>query len=117
MGAISIILRKPPYGSVDAAEAVRHALGGVTEDLTVSLVLVDGGVHAARAGQDTSGSEFVSIADGIRDCIDMGVTVYVERLSLKDEQIDASELIDGVNVSGSHEIAEVIGDSATTMIF
>jgi len=32
MGSISIVLRKAPYGTTDAAEAIRHALGGATEE-------------------------------------------------------------------------------------
>lgn len=117
MGTVCIMLRRPPYGAVDAAEALRHALGGVTEEMAVNLILVDGGVQAARAAQDTAGSEYASIAEGIRDCIDMGVAVYAERLSLKDQGLDVSELIGGVVVAGSHEIAEVIRDSDTTMVF
>ncbi len=54
MGSISIILRRPPYGTVDAPEAIRHALGGITEDMAVRLILVDGGVTAAKKGQDIS---------------------------------------------------------------
>jgi sulfur relay (sulfurtransferase) DsrF/TusC family protein len=46
MNSVCIILRKPPYGTVDAAEAVRHALGGVIEELAVRLILLDAGVHA-----------------------------------------------------------------------
>ena len=48
MGSVSIILRRPPYGSVDASEAIRHALGGIIEEMEVKLILVDGGVAAAR---------------------------------------------------------------------
>jgi sulfur relay (sulfurtransferase) DsrF/TusC family protein len=117
MGAITIILRRPPYGAVDAAEAIRHALGGVTEEVSVNLVLVDSGVHAARTAQDTKGSEYMNVAEGIGDCIDMGVTVYAERLSLKEQGLDASDLVGGVVVAAGHEIAEVISDSDTTMIF
>lgn len=44
MEKIAMILRKPPYGDINAAEAVRHALGAVSGDIAVSLILVDGGV-------------------------------------------------------------------------
>lgn len=114
---ISIILRRPPYGTVDASEAIRHALGGVTEDVEVKLVLVDGGVNAARKGQDTSGTSYSSIEEGIRDCIDMGVEVYVDKASLKEEYIEPDRLIDGVKIVNSHEIAEIIKTSELTMIF
>ncbi|NOZ26184.1 MAG: DsrE family protein [Nitrospirae bacterium] len=117
MGRISIILRRPPYGTVDASEAIRHALGGVTEDMDVNLILVDGGVNAARRNQDTSGTEYMNAGEGIRDCIEMGIGVYADKLSLKDSHLDADELEEGVTVASSHEIAELVKESDTTMIF
>ncbi len=117
MGSISIILRRPPYGTVDAAEAIRHALGGVTEDMTVRLVLVDGGIQAARKGQDVEGTEYQSIENGIRDCIEMGVEVVVDKSSMKEEHLETEELIEGVSIANSYEVAEIIKDSDTVMIF
>lgn len=114
---ISIILRRPPYGTVDASEAVRHALGGVTEEVEVKLVLVDGGVNTARKGQDTSSTPYSSMEEGIKDCIDMGVEVYVDRLSMKEEFLEPDRLIEGVRIVNSHEIAEIIKTSELTMIF
>lgn len=117
MGSISILLRKGPYGSVDAAEAVRHAMGAVTEDLSVNLILVDAGVSAALTGQDPSGTAYLSIEEGIRDCLDMGVAVYVDRSSLREHQFDAHRLIPGVAEVPSSGIAEVIQDSDTVLVF
>lgn len=117
MGSISIILRRPPYGTVDAPEAIRHALGGVIEEISVNLILLDGGVNAARKGQDISHTEYASIESAIKDCIDMGIAVYADKTSIKDEQIEDSQLIDGVIVANSSEIAEIIKESDTVMIF
>lgn len=55
MSKIAMILRKAPYGDINAAEAVRHAMGGAADELSVSLVLVDSGVLLARKGQDDTG--------------------------------------------------------------
>jgi len=117
MGSISIILRRPPYGTVDASEAIRHALGGITEDMTVRLVLVDGGVNAARRNQETSGTEYMNAGEGIRDCIDMGIDVYADKLSLKDSHLETDEIEEGVIVASSPEIAEIVKESDTIMIF
>jgi predicted peroxiredoxin len=117
MGSISIILRRPPYGTVDASEALRHALGGVTDDMEVKLLLVSGGVHAARKGQDVSQTEYMNAGEGLQDCIDMGVTVYADEASLKREQIGRDCIIEGVMISSSSEIAAIIGRTDTTMIF
>ncbi len=117
MGTVSIILRRPPYGSVDASEAIRHALGGVTTgEMAVRLILLDAGVNAARKGQDTSSTEYLSIEAGVRDCIDMGVEVYVDKISLN-ANLENNEIIDGVIIANSSEIAKLIKESDTTMIF
>jgi sulfur relay (sulfurtransferase) DsrF/TusC family protein len=117
MGSISIILRRPPYGTVDAAEAIRHALGGITEDMAVRLLLVDGGVHAARKGQEVEDTEYQSIENGISDCIEMGVEVVVDKGSMREGGLEAEELIEGVNIANSYEIAEIVKESDTVMIF
>ncbi len=114
---ICIILRRPPYGTVDASEAIRHALGGITEDVSVKLLLMDGGVLSAKKGQDNSTTPFSSIEEGIRDCIDMGVEVYLDKGSLKDEYTEPEEIIEGVKIINSHEIAEFIKTADLTMIF
>jgi sulfur relay (sulfurtransferase) DsrF/TusC family protein len=117
MASISIILRRPPYGTVDASEALRHALGGVTDDMEVKLLLLGGGVNAARKGQDASQTEYLNAGEGIQDCIDMGVAVYADDASLKREQIGKEGLIEGVTVASSAEIAALIAKADTTMIF
>lgn len=117
MSSIAIVLKKAPYGSVDAAEAVRHALGGATEDMDVKLVLVDSGVNAARKGQDPSGTEYSSIEAGLQDCLDMGVSVYADRSSLAENNIGDNEIIDGIKAADSREIAGLLAESDTTMLF
>ena len=118
MDNICIILRKPPYGTVLASEAVRHALGGVVEEMEqVSLVLLDGGVYAARKGQDTSGTEYLNVGEGIGDCIDMGVDVYADQNSLKEQDFDPSDLLEGVKALGSPDISDIIKEAGTVMIF
>ena len=117
MASISIILRRPPYGTVDASEALRHALGGVTDDMEVKLLLVGGGVHAARRGQDASQTEYLNAGEGIQDCMDMGVAVYADEASLKSEQIGNDCIIEGVTITNSSEIANIIGKTDTTIVF
>jgi predicted peroxiredoxin len=117
MGIISIVLRKSPYGTVDAAEAVRHALGGITEDMETHLVLIDGGVNAARRGQYLASTGYASIEEGIRDCIDMGVTVSVDKESVVVSGMGPQDLVEGVNILSSSEIVGLIQKADTAMIF
>lgn len=117
MGSISIILRKAPYGTVDAAEAIRHALGGATEEMEVYLILLDGGVNAARRGQVVSSTGYLSIGEGIGDCIDMDVVVAVDRKSAEAAGLDLQDMIEGVKMLSGLEIATLIKETDTTMIF
>lgn len=117
MDSISIILRRPPYGTIDAPEAIRHALGGVVEEMSVRLILVDGGVHAARKEQDVSNTAYLNMEAGIRDCIDMGVEVYLDKAALEAERLGREDFIDGVMIATGPELAKVIAGTNTTMIF
>lgn len=117
MSSLCVVLRKPPYGSVEGAEAVRHALGGITEDLPVKMLLVDGGVNAARKGQDMSDTGYASLEEGIRDCIEMGAEVYADALSLKLHAMSPDDVIEGVLIVDSHAISAIIGESLQVMIF
>lgn len=114
MRSLNIILRMPPYGTVDASEAIRHALGGVIEEMSVNLVLIDGGVNAARKGQDSTNTEYLSVEEGMRDCIDMGVRVLADKGSLMNESSEPQELIEGVCVISGSEIAELLRSADTT---
>jgi sulfur relay (sulfurtransferase) DsrF/TusC family protein len=117
MGGISIILRRPPYGSVEAAEAIRHALGGIGEGIGVKLILTDGGVQAARKNQDVSETGYLSAEEGIRDCLDMGVAIYADKASLADAGLSADDIVEGIVIADDSGIAGAVKESDTTMIF
>src|SRR5512147_2725144 len=99
MGKIAMILRKPPYGDINAAEAVRHALGAVSGDLEVSLILVDGGVLLARKGQDDTGTGFTNLESTLKDCAEMGVDVLADDLSLIEYGLGNSDIVEGVKTA------------------
>lgn len=116
--SICIILKRPPYGTVDAAEAVRHALGGVVEEMKkVSLLLLDSGALAAVSGQDAGDTGFLSIESSVQDCVDMGAEVYVDKASLREVHLEEADLVEGVQVINSSEVSEIVKDADKVMIF
>jgi tRNA 2-thiouridine synthesizing protein D len=117
MGKIAMILRKPPYGDINAAEAVRHALGAVSGDIAVSLILVDGGVQLARKGQDETGTGFTNLEVGLGDCIEMGAEVYADHLSIVEQGLGRKDIVEGVGVADESDIAELIKQADNSMIF
>lgn len=100
-----------------AAEAVRHALGAAAGDLSVRLILLDGGVLLAKKGQDDAGTGFTNPEDALKDCLDMGIPVYAERDALKSWMVPDVDMVEGVQVVGVREVADVMKEARTTMIF
>jgi sulfur relay (sulfurtransferase) DsrF/TusC family protein len=117
MASIAMILKRSPYGDINAAEAVRHALGAVSFEMSVDLILVDGGVLLAKKGQDDTGTGFTNLEGVLRDCLDMGVEVYAENSSLKNWRVAGEHVIEGIKTVGSKEIAGLIKEAKTTVLF
>lgn len=114
---VSFVLRRSPYATVDAAEAVRHALGGLTNDVDVTLILLDGGTFAAIKAQDVAGTPYQSLAEGVSDCIDMGAVVVADEASLAECCMGIEDLVPGVKVTDSAGVARIVGESDLTMVF
>jgi predicted peroxiredoxin len=117
METLCVISRKAPYATVDASEAIRHAMGGVVEEVSVRLILTGEGVNAARASQDTSETNYESIASGIEDCIDMDIEVIADRSSVVIAGIGEDSIVKGIKVLEGAAIAEMIMNSDQTMVF
>lgn len=117
MADIAIILKRVPYGDINAAEAVRHALGAVSSEMGVDLILMDGGVFLAKKGQDNTGTGFTNLEGALKDCLDMGVSVYADVASLKAQRVASSDVVENVKLVGVKEIAKLLKEAKTTMIF
>jgi tRNA 2-thiouridine synthesizing protein D len=117
MGNVAMILKRSPYGDINAAEAVRHALGAASFEMSVDLILVDGGVLLAKKGQDDTGTGFTNLEGALRDCLEMGVSVYADDVSLKSQRVASNDLVENVKIVGSKEIAGLMKEAKSTMIF
>ncbi|RJQ20546.1 MAG: hypothetical protein C4560_04930 [Nitrospiraceae bacterium] len=117
MGKIAIILRRSPYGDINAAEAVRHALGGAADELGVDLILVDSGVLLAKQGQDDTDTGFTNLGNVLTDCIEMGVDIYADKHSIREQDMDTADIPEGIKIVNGPEIAEIIKNAKTTMIY
>jgi tRNA 2-thiouridine synthesizing protein D len=117
MGNIAMILKRSPYGDINAAEAVRHALGAVSFEMSVDLILLDGGVLLAKRGQDDAGTGFTNLEGALKDCLDMGVTVYADTDSLKAHRLASNDLVESVKSVSGEKIAELVKEAKSTMIF
>ncbi len=114
---LAVVLTKAPYGDIQAAEAVRHAMGAVGDEIDVTLLLVDDGVYLAKKGQDVGESGYTELGESVSDLIDMGCSVLAEKNSLREAGLDAEDIVDNVKVVTGYEISETIMESDKTMIF
>lgn len=117
MSTIAMILRNPPYGDINAAEAVRHALGAASDELKASLILVDGGILLAKKGQGDTGTGFTNLEGVLTDCIEMGAEVYADKQSIREQHLETAEIVEGIKVMSGSEIAGIVKEAKTTMIF
>ena len=117
MANVAMILKRSPYGDINAAEAVRHALGAVSFEMSVDLILVDGGVLLAKKGQDDTGTGFTNLEGTLKDCVEMGVAVYADTASLKTQGVLSNDLVESVKLVGAKEIAGLLKEAKATMIF
>lgn len=114
MDTVTIISRKPPYGLITAAEAVRHALGA-GDDFKAILLLFDGGVYLAKKGQDMGDTGFSNLEEALGLTEDL--EICVDRESMISKGLKEEDLIDSIKVIGPDEITGIIKKSHSTMIF
>jgi predicted peroxiredoxin len=85
--------------------------------MNVDLILVGSGVLLAKKGQDDTGTGFTNLEDTLKDCLDMGVTVYADSASLKAQGVASNDLVENVRLVGAKEIAGLVNEARSTMIF
>jgi sulfur relay (sulfurtransferase) DsrF/TusC family protein len=117
MKKLSILLTREPYGSINAAEAVRHALGAVGDELEVSLLLTEGGVLLAAKEQVEGDTGFTNLGEALKDCVDMGITVGAEEGSLGKAKLEKTDMVEGVEVMDASKVAGIVKAADHTMIF
>lgn len=136
--SVTVVLRRAPYGGLQAAEAVRHLNGGVANGMETSLLLLGDGVYVARQGQAaapgwTSLSEVLvqvmkyrprrpsapggSGAAVDRDGGENQAWVYVHGGALAERGLGEGDLVPGVEVVDDEGAALLVAGSAATIVY
>lgn len=116
MANLLVILRKPPYGTVNAAEAVRHAGGAGGFDYKATLYLIDSGVYTAKKDQDAGSSGFTGLGESL-ELLSGEMEIYVNTDSLAAYNIKEQDLVEGVKVDSGEILKQSIRDAQSIMIF
>ncbi len=118
---LCILIRRPPYGSIQAAEGVRHLVGAVSQGLRCVALLVGEGVWLARAAQDPGESGWLSMAKALQDALaPVGhepLLVLADLEALTASGLEVGDLIPGVAVADDKAMSEALVQSHHVLIF
>ncbi len=124
---ICVILRKGPYGSLDAAEVVRHLGGALSNGHCPVGLLVDDGVYLARAGQQAAGTGWTDLATALTDLLGQTAAdpeggarraaVHVHGPSLRARGLRTNDLVSGCQVVDDAETAALVGQADATLVY
>jgi len=115
MRRIAMILRRSPYGDINAPEAVRHAMGGAAAELSIDLILVNDGVLLAKKDHDDTGTGFTNLESALKDAIYIGVEGYADKASLSEHYLESTDTADVVRTARAKKIKELIQDARITL--
>jgi sulfur relay (sulfurtransferase) DsrF/TusC family protein len=116
MDTLLVILRKPPYGVINAAEAIRHAGGASGSDYRAILYLIDGGVLSAKKDQESGDTGFTGISESL-ELLSDEMEIYASINSLQEYGLEDKDLIDGVKVDDGMVLKQALKESQAVMIF
>lgn len=116
---LCLVLDHPPYGSLQPAEAVRHAGGALGKGWDVTLAFLGNAVYTVLAGQSSAG-DWMVLGQAVSDLIGLGgdrARVLVDGLSLDARGLSAGDLIAGVEPASLGAIASAMAECDRTLVF
>lgn len=118
---LCILVHRPPYGGIHAAEAVRHLNGAVTQGLEATAILLQDGVYVARAGQDAGTTGWTALSPLLEGALKMSGAgcrrLLVDRDALHERGIPTESLIPGVTMADKSAMAQVISHARWVMVY
>jgi sulfur relay (sulfurtransferase) DsrF/TusC family protein len=118
---LCILVHRPPYGGIHAAEAVRHLNGAAAQGLEATAILMGDGVYLARAGQEPGTTGWTALSPALEEALEGGGAesprVLVDEESLRARGVPAESLIPGATAVGRSAIAQVISQARWVMVY
>jgi sulfur relay (sulfurtransferase) DsrF/TusC family protein len=118
---LCILVHRPPYGGIHAAEAVRHLNGATAHGLEATAILMGDGVYLARAGQVPGTTGWTPLSCALEDALGHRQTgyprVWVEDESLRARGIPTAFLIPGAVVVDGQTIAQALSEARWVMVY
>jgi sulfur relay (sulfurtransferase) DsrF/TusC family protein len=124
MNNLCIVIRKAPYGTLAAAEGVRHLIGAVQAGMAVCAVLVDDGVYLARRDQDPGDTGWTSLSRALEQTLNADTAgtstrarVYLHRPSVETRDLDRCGLIPGTEFVDDVQLAAAFASADGVLVF
>ena len=117
---LAILLRRGPYGRIQAAEALRHAGGACAKGWEVRLILMGDGIYTALPYQFSPEGSWIALSEAMRDLLDKQdgrMELYVDERSLEERGLGRSDLFRECRLVAVGEIARLLEESTRVLIF
>lgn len=82
MKKLSIVITRPPFGTINAAEALRFANGAAAYGHDLSLILVNDGVLTAKRNQKAEPSGYTSLSPLVENLAKKGSKILIDAYSV-----------------------------------
>ena len=118
--SLCVLVDHGPYGSIQSAEALRHALGALGKGWEVVLALTGDAVLTALPRQSPPAGEWTCLGEAVAEFIQKGngrATVLAEEQALEARGLRGMDLIQGTQASSLGEIVGALARCERTLIF
>lgn len=117
---LGVLVRRGPYGRIQAAEALRHAGGALGKGWEVKLILLGDGVSTAVPYQFSPDGSWVSFSDALGTLLESSsgrLELYVHDQSLTGRGLEQSDLFKECRLVTMDEVARLLAESGRVLIF
>ena len=118
---VCLIIRKAPYGKINAAEAVRHVNGALASGLEPLVILMGDGVYLGRDNQQAAKAGWTSLSDALSQVPTAKggerARFYAHQESLADRGIEPHDLMKQFKVVSSQEMAGFVASCPRVLLF
>lgn len=116
--SLCILIRRPPYGQIHAAEAIRHIAGALNEGFSTTVLLSDDGVYVARDGQLVGDTAWTPLAPALLKTIAKGARVLIHAPSAQTRGLLENEhFIVGAELVTNEAFAQTLAAAGAVMVY
>ncbi|MFQ6077084.1 MAG: DsrE family protein [Candidatus Bathyarchaeia archaeon] len=122
---LCVIVRRAPYGTIHAAEAIRLVNGGVTYGLKTEAIFIDDGVYVAKADQEAglwtplsdALKQTLGLSTVLEDGTESGAEICVHKGSMEARGLRDKDLVKGIMTVGDGELADLLSRADAVITF